>query len=200
MKPSVGEVSTQQVRLLPIWPRTRARPRRRRRRRARPRSRRRSRRGGADRTVPGGTRRGRHPARRCPGRPARSAGHRRRRWRPCTAGTRPARRGAARRCRHAVEPEERADSGSAGPRSRWPLEVGNEPAHLHEVSPGKGGLSSTEFPSRSRSCRCTRNGAAQPITGKRSSSIGSHGFMSVVSKFGHGEPFQQMSAGWVTRR
>lgn len=40
----------------------------------------------------------------------------------------------------------------------------------------------------------------QPINGKRSPFSGAHGVMSLLSKFGHGDPFQQMSAGWVTSR
>ncbi len=44
------------------------------------------------------------------------------------------------------------------------------------------------------------NGVLQPISGKRSSFSGCHGIISVVSKFGHGDPFQQTSAGWTTSR
>ena len=90
------------------------------------------------------------------------------RWRPSVATT-------------LVEPEERPDAGAPHPAVDGGLEIGHDPAHLHE---GRG--------SGQRRC------AHQLITGNRSPSSGSHGFIAEWSKFGHGEPFQQTSSGWTT--
>ena len=150
-------------------PRTRARRRRRCRRRARPRSPCRSAPCGGGRTRPGRRRRGTPRARRCPGRPARSAGHRRTRWRPCTAGNsagsprwRPSANGTPSNQKNGPTPA--VDPGVDGG-----AEVGDHPAHLHEVS-GSGTAAS----------RSVDSDAAQLITGKRSSPNGSHCFMSVA--------------------
>ena len=183
MNPSVGDVSTQQVRLRRrSAPRRRARRRRRRRRRARPRSRRRSAPGGAGRTRRGRRGRGTRPGRRSPGRRARSACRRRRRWRPCSPGTRRARRGGGRRWRR------RSSNQKNGPTPATPhpavdrgLEIGHDPAHLHEG------------PVQGSGAR-----AHQLITGKRSPSQRLPRPHRRWSKFGHGAPFQQTSSGWTT--
>src|SRR4051794_6001449 len=87
--------------------------------------------------------------------------------------------------RHSVEPEPWADAGRTHPRVDRLLQVGYHPARLHEGPVREG-----------------ERGHAWPrlMIGKRSSPRASHGTISLWSKLGHGDPFQQASAGWVTMK